>query len=214
MEIDQKKNLKAYRGALARNIVAARASLGWSQDKLANEAGLSRPTLTQIENASGDPRLSTLVNIGTALSISPMFLLTGPEEVGRLKEFGENYSDAVEKLESEVGSDRLAEIEELLLSGIKTKQNRGAKMAVESAESAGIIGSVASGAAVGGAAGTAVGAMTGTIGIAAMGGAFALPLLVPGILIGAMAGGLFSMGKLSAKIKNHTTKGGKPKTDK
>ena len=69
---------------LARNLSAARSALGMSQDQLAAAAGVSRATVNQLEGGStakGDPRLSTVVSLSSALGISPMFLLLGRDEL-------------------------------------------------------------------------------------------------------------------------------------
>jgi transcriptional regulator with XRE-family HTH domain len=42
-----------------RQIKAARALLGWSQTDLCREAGISRATLNDLENDTGDPRRSS-----------------------------------------------------------------------------------------------------------------------------------------------------------
>jgi len=42
-----------------RQIKAARALLGWSQSDLCQESGISRATLNDLENDTGDPRRSS-----------------------------------------------------------------------------------------------------------------------------------------------------------
>jgi transcriptional regulator with XRE-family HTH domain len=48
-------------------IRAARGLLGWSQQKLADQAKLSLTSLNRIERSDGDPRASSLLAIETAL---------------------------------------------------------------------------------------------------------------------------------------------------
>lgn len=53
---------------LASKIRILRDSLGYSQEKLAAEAGIDRRSLQRIENGDGSPNLDTLWAIGTALN--------------------------------------------------------------------------------------------------------------------------------------------------
>jgi transcriptional regulator with XRE-family HTH domain len=50
-----------------RQIQAARALLGWTQEKLAEKALVSRNAVNRIENASVDARVSTIESIARAL---------------------------------------------------------------------------------------------------------------------------------------------------
>jgi transcriptional regulator with XRE-family HTH domain len=52
----------------AAQIRAARGLLGWSQQKLADHAKLSLTSLNRIERSDGDPRMSSILAIETALS--------------------------------------------------------------------------------------------------------------------------------------------------
>lgn len=51
----------------ARQIRAARALLGWSQQMLADQAVVSLNSLKRLETGQGDPRLSTIQSIRKAL---------------------------------------------------------------------------------------------------------------------------------------------------
>jgi transcriptional regulator with XRE-family HTH domain len=61
-------------GVVAQNIHIARNVLGWAQQRLAQEAGVSRATIAQLEAGIGDPRLSTIELLAVALHVSPAFL--------------------------------------------------------------------------------------------------------------------------------------------
>lgn len=49
-----------------RQIKAARAMLAWSQTDLCKEAGISRATLNDLENDTGDPRRSSIEGVEDA----------------------------------------------------------------------------------------------------------------------------------------------------
>lgn len=51
----------------ARQIRAARALLGWSQQELADRAILSLNAVKRLEGSHGDPRMSTVMAVKTAL---------------------------------------------------------------------------------------------------------------------------------------------------
>lgn len=58
-------------------IKEARLKRGWSQDRLAREARLIRPTITEIETgATSNPRWKTLKTLVKVLGISPDALLS------------------------------------------------------------------------------------------------------------------------------------------
>jgi transcriptional regulator with XRE-family HTH domain len=56
---------------------AARSLLGWSQTRLAREAGLKVLALRRFENGHTDPRASTLAAIERALSLAGIELIEG-----------------------------------------------------------------------------------------------------------------------------------------
>ena len=49
-------------------IRAARGALGWSQSRLAKEAGISKVSLARLEAGTGSPRFSTVTRIREALT--------------------------------------------------------------------------------------------------------------------------------------------------
>ena len=51
-----------------RQIKAARALLSWSQADLQKEAGLSRATVNDLENGTGDPRRSSIDKVEAAFA--------------------------------------------------------------------------------------------------------------------------------------------------
>lgn len=55
---------------LGKNIRNLRKEAGWTQEKLAEKAGISVPFMTQIELARKTPSLDVIENIAKALSVS------------------------------------------------------------------------------------------------------------------------------------------------
>lgn len=55
-----------------------RRERGWSQARLAAEAGLSITMIGKLEAGQGNPRVTTLGAVAKALSVETNSLLTGP----------------------------------------------------------------------------------------------------------------------------------------
>lgn len=62
-----------------RQIKAARALLGWSQTELCNHAGISRATLNDLENETGDPRRSSTKRVEEAFNRNGLIFLSDGE---------------------------------------------------------------------------------------------------------------------------------------
>jgi transcriptional regulator with XRE-family HTH domain len=60
--------------ALALRIAVVRRERGYSQDKLALEAGLTRGALSKLEKGTVDPHASTLAAIADALGVPVAYL--------------------------------------------------------------------------------------------------------------------------------------------
>jgi len=60
--------------SLEKKIVAARALLDWTQETLANEASLSKPSIVRIEKGQTNPEKSTLDAIETAFNTQGVFI--------------------------------------------------------------------------------------------------------------------------------------------
>ena len=117
------------RDRLARNLAAARTALGISQDNLAIAAGISRTTLNQLENAEGDPRLSTVVALSFALGISPAFLLLGREEMLAIAQSAS--SEEAQQVNEELSEEDLGTMERLLGSGVAKNRSKAVTMALK-----------------------------------------------------------------------------------
>lgn len=67
----------------ARQIRAARALLGWSQQDLADKAVLSINAVKRLENGQGDPKISTVLAVRKALEVAGIeFLSAGADGKG------------------------------------------------------------------------------------------------------------------------------------
>ncbi|HYX33185.1 MAG TPA: helix-turn-helix domain-containing protein [Oligoflexus sp.] len=63
---------------LSRNISELRTKKNWSQQQLAQVAGIPRSTLTHIESGDGNPSLVNLMRVAAALGVGVEELLTRP----------------------------------------------------------------------------------------------------------------------------------------
>jgi transcriptional regulator with XRE-family HTH domain len=68
---------KSTAARFADNLKRARANSGLSQTQLANAAGISHSEIYRLEAGTREPRLGTLLNLGTALGIEGADLLEG-----------------------------------------------------------------------------------------------------------------------------------------
>lgn len=64
------------RARLARNLIRLRTEKGWSQEDLADEAGLHRTYLSGLERRIRNPTLLILERLAKALKVSPADLLS------------------------------------------------------------------------------------------------------------------------------------------
>lgn len=69
---------RSTRKILALNMVRRRALLGWSQEKLALEAGLDRSFVAQLERESRNVSIDNIEKIAAALDV-PVHKLLTPE---------------------------------------------------------------------------------------------------------------------------------------
>jgi len=69
---------------LARTLHQLREIRGWTQQKLAQLAGVPRPTVANLESGSANPTLSVLLRIATALQVSVDELISPPRASARL----------------------------------------------------------------------------------------------------------------------------------
>ncbi len=147
---------------LARNLVAARTALEMSQDTLATRASVSRATVIQIEGSEGDPRLSTLVSLADALSVSPMFLILGSEDLEALSNL--RNAKGLPVVSDELSEEDVETMRRLLRSGISRNRNKAIKMGTTAASATGgVAASTLAGAAIGSIILPGVGTAVGTV---------------------------------------------------
>ena len=68
---------------LARNLVSLRRTRSLTQDGLAKNAGVPRSTIANLESGEGNPSLSVLVKVATALAVPIDELLASPRALVR-----------------------------------------------------------------------------------------------------------------------------------
>lgn len=158
-------DLVVAREAVAKNVAAARAAQGMSQDDLATAAEVSRATIIQIESGESDPMLSTLVKVATALDVSPMFLLLGKAELEALVDVVRG--NMVERLSRALGDESADTMRRLLQSGLTRNRTRAVKMGTSAVATAGLAAGAITGAAIGSillpGLGTAIGGALGSL---------------------------------------------------
>lgn len=69
----------APRTNLAINVNRLRNAKGWTQETLANAAGMRQPRIAEIERGDANPRLDTITRIAIALGVSDADLLDDPD---------------------------------------------------------------------------------------------------------------------------------------
>jgi transcriptional regulator with XRE-family HTH domain len=158
--------------SLANNLVMARNARGFTQAELADIAGVSRATIAQIENGTGDPHLSTFSAISSALDVSPLLLLLTKHELIGIADLIKN-PEPVNNLATGISAEDKELMKLLIQSGLGKNQKRAAEMGSASIVKSGLVFKAATGAGIGAAIGT---------------------VLLPGIgtAIGASLGSLFS----------------------
>lgn len=148
---------------LARNLSAARIALGMSQDQLAVAAGVSRATVNQLEGGStakGDPKLSTVINLSSALGLSPVFLLLGRDELDAIAQASKRTE--MKDVRSYLSTDELETMRRLLGSGMAKNRAKAIEIGATAATAAGMSSGAIAAAAIGSCLlpgiGTAIGA--------------------------------------------------------
>lgn len=162
---------------IAKNLIIARTVNNMTQEELAQRAGISRYTIVQIENGEGDPKLSTLSDIASALGFSVALLFLGENEFKAIQTM--NNEQAEKFINENISPEELKQLNKLSKSTLQKNHIKAARMGVEAAQKGGLVPAKNSEVASA-AAGAAAGAAIGTI-------------LLPGIgtAIGAAIGSLF-----------------------
>jgi transcriptional regulator with XRE-family HTH domain len=68
------KNMDEMINELARNVIVSRKSLGLNHIELAEKCGLTRPIISSIENATGNPTINTIAKLSNVLNVSTELL--------------------------------------------------------------------------------------------------------------------------------------------
>jgi DNA-binding XRE family transcriptional regulator len=128
------------RETLAKNISYARKAIGLTQGKLAEEANISRQTVVQLESGTGDPKISTIIDLAMALDISPMMFFLGKKEVKALAALKDK------KYEEDINTNDLEKMQNYLQSDLSKQKDKAAQIGATIGTAAGLS---AAGAAIG-----------------------------------------------------------------
>jgi transcriptional regulator with XRE-family HTH domain len=138
---------------LARNLAAARVAREGeplSQQELADAAGVSRAAIVQMEGASGNPSLKTLIAISEALGVPPFLLLLGPMELSAIAEA--SGSDTAKKIMRALTTEQQEVMSRQLSSGVARLRVE----AITEGKNAAFVAGLAAGAVAGAGIGTAI----------------------------------------------------------
>ena len=119
--------------ALAKNLAMARLLAGVTQQELASASGISRATIAQLETGMSDPRLSTVVDLATALHLPPIVLLVGLSEAAALAGLHRDLTDKP----VQISPADIARMEYLLRSGLLSDRGRAGRIGAATAIAAG-----------------------------------------------------------------------------
>lgn len=72
--------------AVGERIKERRAELGWTQDQLAQRAGISKSFLSELENGKRSVSADNLLDLARVLGVSLDYLMTGQEKGTKLAE--------------------------------------------------------------------------------------------------------------------------------
>lgn len=104
---------------LGESLALARKAEDLTQGELAEEAGLSRATIANIESGGADPKVSTVAELARALDMSPAWLLMSEEDMDVLGELA--TSDDVSRLRKMLSDDLVSQISTMIRSGGKKR---------------------------------------------------------------------------------------------
>ncbi len=104
---------------LGESLALARKAEGLTQGELAEEAGLSRATIANIESGGADPKVSTIAELARALDMSPAWLLMSEEDMDVIGELA--TSDDVSRLREKLSDDLVSQISTMIRSGGKKR---------------------------------------------------------------------------------------------
>jgi transcriptional regulator with XRE-family HTH domain len=104
---------------LGESLALARKAEDLTQGELAEESGLSRATVANIESGGADPKISTIAELARALNMSPAWLLMSEEDMEIMGEIA--TSEDVSRFQRMLPDDLVSQISAMIRSGGKKK---------------------------------------------------------------------------------------------
>jgi transcriptional regulator with XRE-family HTH domain len=82
MDPDSQREIEVIRqrAAMVAQLVAIREEKGWTQERLAKEAGMKQSAIARFEGDSTVPRIDTIIKVTIALKVKMIFMPEGMEE--------------------------------------------------------------------------------------------------------------------------------------
>lgn len=104
---------------LGESLALARKAEGLTQGELAEESGLSRATIANIESGGADPKVSTIAELAKALDMSPAWLLMSEEDMKVIGKMA--ASDDISRYQDMLSDDVVSKISTMVRSGGKKR---------------------------------------------------------------------------------------------
>jgi len=116
--------VKSVQGQVGATLRALRRGHGWTQEQLAERAGLSYKFVGEIERGSGNPTLGTLVRLAQALGVETGHLFPAPGSAASASTAGDYQFSQREMAVVREAVDSLASVVRRTSSKARVKRRR------------------------------------------------------------------------------------------